>query len=175
MTDQPRELETTAQTVPAADLEETPATDSGRPGVTKIILFAIAGFVVLVLLLFVVALLFAFTNPGAAAGIQIIRDFFIIVLALEGILTGAALVVLVLQVARLTNLLQNEIAPILQQTNDTVKTVRGTATFVSRNVADPVIRASGFFSWLLALVRELFGIRRAVRGGSAPEVEEDGA
>ncbi len=123
----------------------------------------IAALVVILILSFLIALILAFTNPGAAAGLQIIRDFFIITLTLEGLLIGVALIVLVLQIARLINLLQNEIRPILEETGDTVRTVKGTASFVSRNVADPVIRASGFLAFLGAFLRELFRIFRLVR------------
>lgn len=135
---------------------------SGLDGV-KILVIAIGALVAVVVIGFIVAVVLALSNPGAAAGVEIIRDFFIIVMALEGILVGAALVVLVLQIARLTNLLQNEIKPIIEQTSDTVKTVKGTASFVSRNVADPVIKVSGGTVWLLTVAKELFGIRRAVK------------
>jgi hypothetical protein len=45
---------------------------------------------------------------------------------------------------------------------------------MSRNVADPVIRASGGLAWGLAVLRELFGVRRAVtrRGGKVTRDEE---
>jgi len=59
----------------------------------------------------VVALLVALlANPDDAANcVGIIRCPVIIVLAMEGMLMGLALIVLVLQVAALENLLQNEI------------------------------------------------------------------
>ncbi len=126
----------------------------------RTITWVIVALVALLVVGFVVALVLALASPGAAAGVQIVRDFFIIALALEGMFMGAALIILVLQIARLTNLLQNEIKPILEQTNDTVRTVKGTANFVSRNVAEPVIKASGFIAWLGALLREVFGIFR---------------
>ena len=43
-----------------------------------------------------------------------IRDIFIIFMAFESLIIGAALVILVIQVASLINLLQNEVKPILQ-------------------------------------------------------------
>lgn len=141
---------------------ESPSASRG-PSATKWIIVFIAALAGVLVIGFVVALVLALTNPGAASGVQIVRDFLIIVLALEGILIGVALIVLVLQLARLTNLLQNEIKPILEETGDTVKTVRGTATFMSQNVADPVIRFSGFLAWLLAMLRQLLGVRRAIR------------
>ena len=67
------------------------------------------------------------------------RDIFIIVMALESLVIGAALVVLIVQIATLINLLQNEIKPILNSTNETVSTLRGTAAFLSENLTGPVV------------------------------------
>ncbi|HXD09226.1 MAG TPA: hypothetical protein VN653_04120, partial [Anaerolineales bacterium] len=47
-----------------------------------------------------------------------IRDVFIIVVALESLIIGVALIVLVAQLASLINLLQNEVRPILKATNE---------------------------------------------------------
>jgi nitrate reductase gamma subunit len=69
-----------------------------------------------------------------------IRDIFIIFMALESFIIGLALIVLIIQMATLINLLQNEIRPILNSTSETVNTLRGTATFLSNNLAEPVIK-----------------------------------
>jgi hypothetical protein len=69
-----------------------------------------------------------------------IRDIFIIFMALESFIIGLALIVLIVQLATLINLLQNEIKPILNSTSETVNTLRGTATFLSDNLAEPVIK-----------------------------------
>ncbi len=69
-----------------------------------------------------------------------VRDIFIILMALESIVIGAALIILVVQLASLINLLQNEIKPILKSTSDTVNTLKGTTTFLSDNLAAPVIK-----------------------------------
>lgn len=69
-----------------------------------------------------------------------IRDIFIIFMALESFIIGLALIVLIVQMATLINLLQNEIRPILNSTSETVNTLRGTATFLSNNLAEPVIK-----------------------------------
>jgi hypothetical protein len=98
-----------------------------------------------------------------APRVQVIRDIFIIVLAFQGVLIVGALAVLILQIARLINLLQNEIMPILNNTKDTVQTAKGTVEFVGSNLVEPVIRANGFFTALMVILRELFGIRRALR------------
>lgn len=69
-----------------------------------------------------------------------VRDIFIILMALESIVIGAALIILVVQLASLINLLQNEIKPILKSTSETVNTLKGTTTFISDNLAAPVIK-----------------------------------
>ena len=60
-----------------------------------------------------------------------IRDIFIIFMAFESLLIGAALVILVIQIASLINLIQNEVKPILKSTTETVNTLRGTTAFLS--------------------------------------------
>lgn len=69
-----------------------------------------------------------------------IRDVFIIFMALETLLVGLVLVVLIIQIARLINILQNEIKPILDSTNETISNLRGTTAFLSDNLAAPVIK-----------------------------------
>ena len=83
-----------------------------------------------------------------------IRDIFIILMAFESLIIGAALVVLIIQIASLTNLLQNEVKPILQSTSETVNTLRGTTEFLSENLVEPVIKLNSY----LAGLRKLFDI-----------------
>src|SRR5574337_1273473 len=71
-----------------------------------------------------VAVYFLYQNPAATT---VVRDIFIIFMAIETMFIGFALIILMIQVARLTNLLQHEIKPILENTNDTISTVRSTA------------------------------------------------
>jgi hypothetical protein len=88
-----------------------------------------------------------------------IRDIFIIFMALESLIIGAALVVLIIQVASLINLLRNEVQPILKATNDTVNTLRGTTEFLSENVVDPVIKLNSDVAGLRKLFN-MFGIKK---------------
>ncbi len=81
-----------------------------------------------------------------------VRDIFIIFMALETLLIGMALIVLIVQLARLINLLQNEVRPILDSTNETANTLRGTATFLSDNLAEPVIKLNEYVAALQKLV-----------------------
>jgi len=87
-----------------------------------------------------------------------IRDIFIIFMAFESLVIGAALIILVIQVASLINLLQNEVRPILAATNETVNTLRGTTTFLSENLVEPVIKLNSYLAGLRRLF-QLFGIK----------------
>lgn len=71
---------------------------------------------------------------------QRVRDVFIIMIAALTLIMGFVLVLLIVQLARLINLLQNEIRPILESTNETSRTLRGTAVFLSDNLTEPVIK-----------------------------------
>ena len=94
-------------------------------------------------------------QPAAAANV---RDIFIIFMALESLLVGAALVVLIIQLASLINLLQNEVRPILKSTNETVNTLRGTSEFLSENLVEPVIKLNSYLAGLKKLF-DLFGAK----------------
>ena len=88
-----------------------------------------------------------------------IRDIFIIVVAFETLVVGIALIVLLVQLASLINLLQNEVRPIIQDTSETVRTLRGTTAFLSESVVDPVIKLNGYLA-SIQRVLELMGIKR---------------
>jgi hypothetical protein len=90
-------------------------------------------------------------RAGVAATSQV-RDIFIIVMALESLIIGAALVVLVIQLASLINLLQNELKPIIQSTSDTVNTLKGTTTFLSENLVNPVIKLNSSLAGIKKLL-----------------------
>lgn len=106
--------------------------------------------VLIVVALVVVAAYFLLTADPAIT--EQIRDVFIIFMALESLVIGVALVVLIVQLSTLINLLQNEIRPILNTTNATVNTLKGTAQFVSDNLAEPVIKINQFMAMLRRLV-----------------------
>src|SRR3972149_2832460 len=79
-------------------------------------------------------------NPAQA---EPVRDIVIIFMGAESLLLGLALIILMVQLARLTALLQDEVRPMLRSTNDTIDTLRGTTRFLSDNLVSPVIRANG--------------------------------
>lgn len=126
-----------------------------------------AGVIVAIFLIGVVLSLLPSVGPTAAR-VKTLRDLFIIVMGLESILIIFALAALVIQFARLANLVQNEVKPILKNTQDTVNTAKGTAQFVSANVTEPIIKASAFMAGVGVFVREMGGIRKAMRPAPKP-------
>ncbi len=112
----------------------------------------------LILLGLVALLVFALLQDAATTAK--IRDIFIIFLALESLLIGAALVILVLQLASLINLVQNEIKPIIDATNETVNTLRGTTFFLSENLVEPVIKLNAYLAGLQRMVDMVSFVKR---------------
>ena len=124
----------------------------------KVIISITVG-VILVLAILITCLVFLLSPSTDADYVARIRDVFIIIMALESLLVGVVLVVLIIQMARLTNLLQNEIKPILESTNETISTLRGTTQFLSDNLAEPVIKINEYSAGFQKLV-ELLGLIR---------------
>jgi hypothetical protein len=91
--------------------------------------------------------------------VERIRDIFIIVLALVSLLISTALIILIIQFASLINLLQNEVRPILESTNETVNHLRGTTEFLGENVVEPVIKLNGYLAGMQRML-ELLGVKK---------------
>ncbi len=121
-------------------------------------MIVVVGIIAAIVLLAVLAVVvYALLQPGVPT--DRIRDIFIIVVALETLVIGVALIVLLIQLASLINLLQNEVRPILEATSETVRTVRGTAQFLGESVVDPVIKLNGYLA-SIQRVLELMGVKR---------------
>ena len=137
---------------------EAPSVDSSADD-RRMRAYVILGIVVLVAILvaagFAVAAMLR--SPDQT---EVIRDIVIIFMAAEALIIGLALVLLVVQIARLTALIQNEIRPILLSTQETLDTVRGTTTFLGNNLVDPVIKANSS----MAAVRRVLDMLRPGRG-----------
>lgn len=110
---------------------------------------------VALLALFVWFILWAANNH--APTIEAMRDIFIIALALESCLFGVILVIMLVMIVRLVNMLEFEIKPILEKTDETVGMVRGTTTFVGENVVKPVTKITAYAAGVRAGFRALFG------------------
>lgn len=92
-----------------------------------------------------------------------VRDIAIIILAVESIIVGILLAVLTIQVYKLVKLLREEVKPMLEATQETVGTVRGTAVFLSEHLVSPVVNAASYVSGLRQAIKTLAGIRSGRR------------
>jgi hypothetical protein len=115
---------------------------------------AIVAAVILFLVAMGACVYFLATNAALAATV---RDLSIIVLALVTIVIGLFLGVLIFQLQSLIALLRDEIRPILESANKTASTVRGTTTFVSDAVVNPMIQAAGFAAAMQRGIKTLVG------------------
>ena len=123
---------------------ETPDVKAEKSASHQIRVWLIVLIAVLLLGILAAAVFFLFSAPAAVT--TQIRDVFIIFMALEFMVLGVALVILIVQLAKLVNLLQNEVKPILEATSETVNTLKGTTDFLSENLVEPVIKLNGYLA-----------------------------
>lgn len=123
-------------------VESVPLSDSNQPdGSKKKLVYIILGIVILLaLIIFAIISLFRADLDTTSK----IRDIFIIFMALQSLLLGAALIILIVQLATLINVFKNEIKPILDTTNETLNNLKGTTTFISNNLVEPVIKMNQY-------------------------------
>ena len=147
--------ETTSEVIsPARSEAYTNPSDQEKKTKRIITVVIILAVVLLAGLIAAVILLMQPTTPTDQ-----IRDVFIIIVALESLVIGVALIVLIVQLASLINLLQNEVRPILTATNETVNNLRGTAEFLGENVVEPVIKLNGYLAGMSRVI-ELMGLKK---------------
>ncbi len=118
-----------------------------------IIIGAVVGLIFFILLV----ALTVWLASNFAPELEAVRDIFIIALALESCIFGILLTVMLIMLVRLVNMLEFEIKPILEKTNETVGMVRGTTTFVGENVVRPVVKGTAFMAGVRRGLRVLFG------------------
>lgn len=83
----------------------------------------------------------------------VLRDIIIILVGLTNVALFVLLGILVWQLWQLIKMIRTELKPIIEDTQETVGTVRGTADFVSHSVVDPMVHTSS----------RIAGFRRSIR------------
>lgn len=127
------------------------------------VLGAVIGFFLLALICAIVSGVLIGDYEDVSSIVAIVRDLFIILLAVQGMIVTLALVVMIVQLAALLNLLQNEVNPIVKNLQDTTSTIKGTAEFLSENVTAPVIETTAWLSGIRAFTKEITGITKHFR------------
>lgn len=121
----------------------------------------------------VLVLIFLLNHPGTT---ETIRDLFIIALALESLVIGTLLVILIYQLIVLIRMLRDDLKPMIESTQETLNTVKGTATFVSERVTKPAIAASGYAAGISRSIGVLIAmLPRRRRSTPAPPSSEKAA
>ena len=135
---------------------ETPTPVENRTEAVPTV-YVVIGVVVLIVLGIALAAGILFLASNYSAELEAVRDVFIIALALESCVFGVVLMLMLIMLIRLVNTVEFEIKPILEQTNETIGTVRGTTNFVSKNVIDPVVKTKSYVVGVRQGLRALFG------------------
>lgn len=125
-------------------------------------------FVIFVILLGGIGLAVLFNPDDVAPRIELIRDTLVLAMVLEGVLIVLGLAVLAVQFMRLMVMLQHRSQPVIKNAQETMEIAKGTAQFVSTNVAKPVLGFLAFMSAARTFFSEVGGIRQAIRP-SAPD------
>lgn len=113
----------------------------------------VVGAIVL-LALITVTLIFLINNPPITAAL---RDILIIVLAIQIFILDVLTIVLLLQIVKLLRYLIEELVPVVNSLQETVGTVRGTATFVSDSVVTPTIQVASKVAGIRSSIGVAFG------------------
>jgi hypothetical protein len=92
-------------------------------------------------------------NPALT---QFIRDLMIITLAIEALVIGIVIILATVQITKFIHLLQDDIKPILDQVNETISTVRGTANMVNDNLTGPIMRIASTLSGTVRFLKMIW-------------------
>ncbi len=137
--------------------QERPAEVSPGLGASRkpAIIAAVVALVILVALIVVGVLLF--NNPPAAA---VLRDIFIILLGVQSIILSLLMIVAVvaiiyvaLKLYDLVQFVENELRPMLQRVDDTIRTVHSRTVFISDTAVKPVIEVMSYVSAVKGVIR----------------------
>lgn len=126
-----------------------------RSDVIKAIVGIIIVLALCVGLMWIVSL---FLSSGDLVNISsAVRDVLIIILAIESIVVGVFLLLMLWQLYQLIRLLREEIIPLLHTTQATVEQVKHTTTFVGQSVSAPLISVAGLAAGVKEMVDTLRG------------------
>lgn len=93
----------------------------------------------------------------------VVRDILLIIIALGILALDVLLIILVWQIYKLLVFLTRELAPVVESLQETVGTVRGTATFMSDSMVNPAIGVASKAAGIRRSLDVLFG-----KGASRP-------
>lgn len=123
----------------------------------RFVLISVSVVAVVLLVLIGLIIWLAFTYPDR---IEAMRDVFIMLFALTSCSAVVVMTMVFVALIRLINMIDYEIRPILEKTNETMVMVQETTSFVSKNVVEPTIKTTSFIAGISRGLRVLFGPRK---------------
>lgn len=89
----------------------------------------------------------------------IVRDVAIVLLAVESLVIGVLLAVMLVQLKALIKMLREEVAPLLDSAGETAQRVKGTVGLVTDTVITPLIRVRSWAAGARQTIDTLFFFR----------------
>jgi hypothetical protein len=117
----------------------------------KVLFMVLAGILVLGVL--VLPIILVFTSPND--WLVHVRDMSLIYSSLFMCVGALLFIAMTALLAMIAFMIRDHIVPAIQKVDDTAKTVRGTATFVSESVVAPIIKVAGAAAGARAMVQTL--------------------
>jgi membrane protein implicated in regulation of membrane protease activity len=150
-------MDTGSPSTPEIQKIENPAPVEEQKDQKKSNKWLIAIGIIIPVLLLIAGLVYLFIAPAAQTAR--IRDIFIILMAFMTLAIGLVLIILIVQIAELTNLLKTEVKPVLDSVNDTANNLRGTTEFLGKNMVEPVVKLNEYAA-ALKRIFELINLGR---------------
>lgn len=116
----------------------------------KVVFYGLAALLVLLVLL--LPLFLVFFQPS---WLPTLRDAAIIYASFFMCVGALLFIVMTGLIALIAFTLRDKVSPALEKVDDTMKTVKGTATFVSESVVSPIIKVAGAAAGTRAMVQSL--------------------
>ncbi len=121
----------------------------------KVVFIVVAAILVLAALLLPMILLLFTYWPADYKWLPAVRDTAIIYASMFMCVGAILFIVMTALLAFIAFAIRDHIVPALEKVDDTAKTVRGTATFVSESVVAPIIKVAGAAAGARAMVQTL--------------------
>jgi hypothetical protein len=134
----------------------------------KVAYIVLAVVLVVAVLLLPIVLVIVSPEPGGSALLNV-KDMSIIYASMFMCVGALLFIVMTALLAFIAFQIREHIVPAIQKVDDTAKTVKGTATFVSESVVSPIIKTAGAAAGAKAMVQTL--MRRDVP--RTPKKKED--
>jgi hypothetical protein len=121
----------------------------------KWVFIGLGAVLVLGVLALPLILLFATTWPPAYGWLNAVRDASIIYASMFMCVGAILFIAMTGAIALIAFTIRDHVVPALEKVDDTAKTVRGTAVFVSESVVSPIIKVAGAAAGARAMVQTL--------------------